>query len=169
MPSQKNTQSLDKAKARLKEGKAFYFTDFTGLPVAKLEKLRRELKKNQGEYLVAKNTLGSLALRDFGLTEDKAGKFFVGATGIAIAYDDPIAMAKILKDTENLKIKGGYIEGEIFDAAGIVRLSQIPSKKVLLGSVVGSLNIIGNFVYTLESILRSFVYTIEAMKTKEVK
>jgi large subunit ribosomal protein L10 len=169
MPSQRNTQSLEKAKARLKAGKAFYFTDFTGLPVAKLEKLRRELKKNQGEYLVAKNTLGSLALKDFGLTEEKAGKFFVGATGIAIAYDDPVVLAKILKDTDNLKIKGGFIEGEYFDAAAVVRLSQIPSRKILLGGVVGSLNIIGNFVYTLESILRSLVYTIEAMKTKEVK
>jgi large subunit ribosomal protein L10 len=169
MPSQKNTQSLEKAKALIKDGKAFYFTDFTGLTVAKLEKLRRELKKNQGGYLVAKNTLGYLALKDFGLTEDQADKFFVGATGIAIAYEDPVVLAKILKETDNLKIKGGYIEGQYIDAAAVTRLSQIPSKKVLLGGVVGSLNIIGNFVYTLESILRSLVYTIEAMKTKEVK
>jgi large subunit ribosomal protein L10 len=169
MPSQKNVQNLEKAKVRFKGGKAFYFTDFTGMPVAKLEKLRRELKKNRGEYIVAKNTLGALALKEFGLADESAGKLFIGATGIAVAYDDPVILAKILKDTENLKIKGGYVEGQYFDAAAVVRLSRIPSKKVLLGEVVGSLNIIGRFVYTLEGVLRSFVYTIEAMKNKEAK
>ena len=66
MPSQKNTKYLEKAKERLKEGKAFYFTDFTGLSVRNLEELRRELTKTNGNYLVLKNTIGCLAMKELG-------------------------------------------------------------------------------------------------------
>lgn len=169
MPSANNRQNLEKAKTRLKDGKAFYFTDFTGMTVARLEKLRRELKKSRGDYLVTKNTLGQLALKEYGITDERLVGFFTGPTGIVVAYDDPVALAKILKETEDLKIKGGYVEGQYFDAAGVVRFAQIPSRSALLASVVGSLNIMGSFVYTLEGILRSLVYTLEAMKNKEAK
>ncbi len=169
MPSQTNRQNLEKAKTRLKDGKAFYFTDFTGMTVAKLEKLRRELKKSRGDYLVTKNTLGELALKETGIVDEHLSALFVGATGIVIAYDDPVVLAKVLKETEDLKIKGGFVEGQYFDAAGVARFSMIPSRQVLLGGVVSSMNVIGSFVYTLEGILRSLVYTLEAMKNKEAK
>jgi large subunit ribosomal protein L10 len=169
MPSQKNIEYIEKTKERLKQGKAFYFTDFTGLSVQSMEKLRKELKKNSATYLVLKNTLGSLALNNLGFEESTIRRLFVGPTGIAIAFDEPIALAKILKDTENLKIKGCYIEGTFFDADGVFRLSQIPSKNVLLSTVVGSLNIIGNFIGVLENLLKHFISNIEAIKNKEAK
>lgn len=169
MPSQKNTEYLQKTKELLKSGKAFYFTDFSSLSVLKLEALRRELKKSSGEYLVVKNTLGFLAMKDLGFDEDAIKKLFIGPTGIAIAYDDPIVLAKVLKAAEDLKIKGGIIEGTYFDTEGFLRYSQIPSKNVLYSNLVSSLNIIGNFVDALEGILKNLIYTIEAIGYKEVK
>jgi len=169
MPSAKNTEVLQKSKDLLKEGKGFYFTDFTGLTVRTLESLRRELKNNRGDYLVIKNTLGDLTFREMGLEESAAKKVFVGSTGIAIAYDDPVVLAKILKETVNLKIKGALIEGAFYDTQAILRLSQISSKTVLYGELVGALNIIGNMVGVLEGALRNFLYTIEAIRNKETK
>ncbi len=90
MPSQKNVEYLDKTKERLKTGKAFYFTDFTGLSVQSLEKLRREIKKSKGNYLVLKNTLGYLTMKDLGYDDTTITKLFKGPTGIAVAFDDPI-------------------------------------------------------------------------------
>jgi len=55
MPSKQNVEYVEKTKERLKTGKAFYFTDFTGLSVQSLEKLRKELKRNSATYLVLKN------------------------------------------------------------------------------------------------------------------
>jgi large subunit ribosomal protein L10 len=168
MPSQKNIDYVHTTKEQLKSGKAFYFTDFTGLSVQNLEALRRELNKNSAAYLVLKNTLGYLAMKDLGFN-DTLRELFIGPTGIAIAYDDPVVLAKILKETKDLKIKGCYIQGTFFDANAVMRLSQIPSKDVLLSSVVGSLNLISNLVGVLEGILRNVIYTIDSMKNKEAK
>jgi large subunit ribosomal protein L10 len=168
MPSQKNIDYVQTTKDQLKSGKAFYFTDFTGLSVQNLEALRRELKKNSAVYVVLKNTLGYLAIKDLGFDETLR-ELFVGPTGIAIAYDDPVVLAKILKETKDLKIKGCYIEGTFFDANAVMKLSQIPSKDVLLSSIIGSLNLVGNLVGILEGILRNVIYTIDSMKNKEAK
>ncbi|MCK4673443.1 50S ribosomal protein L10 [candidate division WOR-3 bacterium] len=169
MPSQKNIEYLDKTKERLKTGKAFYFTDFTGLSVQSLEKLRREIKKSKGNYLVLKNTLGYLTMKDLGYDDTTITKLFKGPTGIAIAFDDPIILAKILTNHENLKIKGSFIEGKFFATEKVIEFSRIPSKDVLYNQLVWSLNMLGNFVNVLESILRNLINTIEAMKNKEAK
>jgi len=169
MPSQKNTEYLERTKERLKTGKAFYFTDFTGQSVKSLEKLRRELKKNKGHYIVLKNTLGFLALKDLGFDEAITKKLFEGPTGIAVAFDDPVILAKILTNHENLKIKGSFIEGTFFATEKVVELAKIPSKVALYSHLVGSLNVLGDFVTVLESIMRNLIYTIEAMKNKEAK
>lgn len=169
MPSQKNIEYVEKTKERLKSGKAFYFTDFTGMNVYALEQLRKELKANNGMYLVLKNTLGFIAVKDLGFDDTAFHQLFVGPTGIVIAFDDPLVLAKILTNTKNLKIKGGIVEGSFFDTQQVIRFSKIPSRDVLLSTLAGSLNIVGNFVNILEGLLRNLVYTLEAMKKKEVK
>jgi large subunit ribosomal protein L10 len=169
MPSQKNIEYLERTKARLKTGKAFYFTDFTGLSVQSMEKLRKELKKNDGNYLVLKNTVGFLAMKDLGFDEATISKLFTGPTGIAIAFEDPISLAKILTNHEKLKIKGSFIEGNFYGTEDVIEFSKIPSKDMLYSELVGSLNILGNFVNVLESILRNLLYTLNAIKGKENK
>ena len=169
MPAQKKIEYVEKIRERLKSGKAFYFTDFTGLAVKHLEVLRRELRKNNAGYVVLRNTLGFLAMKDMGFDENRINELFVGPTGIAIAFDDPVVLAKILNSTENLKLKGGIVEGKFFDTTEITRLAKIPSRDVLYGQMVGSINVIANFVGTLESIIRDLMYTLEALKDKEVK
>lgn len=169
MPAQKKFEYVEKIKEHLKSGKAFYFTDFTGIPVKNLEVLRRELRKNKAGYVVLRNTLGFLAMKDMGFDEGTISDLFVGPTGIAIAFDDPVVLAKILNSTENLKLKGVIVEGRFFDIAEITKLAKIPSKETLYAHIVGSVNIIGNFVGTLESIIRDLLYTLEALKEKEAK
>ncbi len=169
MASQKNIEYLERTKEKLKTGRAFYFTDFTGLSVKSLGKLRRELKKNNGNYIVLKNTLGFLAMKDLGFDETTTKKLFVGPTGIAVAFDDPVVLAKILTNQERLKIKGSFIEGKFFATKEVIELSKIPSKEALYSQLVGSLNMLGSFVNVLESMLRNLINTIEAMRNKEVK
>jgi large subunit ribosomal protein L10 len=169
MPAPKKIEYVEKLRERLKPGKAFYFTDFTGIAVKNLEVLRRELRKNNAGYVVLRNTLGFLAMKDMGFDENTINELFVGPTGIAIAFDDPVILAKILSNTENLKLKGGIVEGKFFGTTEIGQLAKIPSKDILYSQIVGSINVIGNFVGTLESIIRDLIYTLEALKDKEVK
>ena len=169
MPAQKKLEYVAKLKERLKDGKAYYFTDFTGLAVKNLEALRRELRKNSASYVVLRNTLGYLTMKDLGFDENAIGELFVGPTGIAIAFDDPVVLAKILSNVENLKVKGGIIEGQFVDTDGVSRLARIPPKEVLYSSLVGSINILGNFVGTLESMIRNLMSTLEALAEKNNK
>jgi large subunit ribosomal protein L10 len=169
MPSQKNEKYLTETAEHLKTGKAFYFTDFTGLNVKNMEALRRELKKNNGNYLVLKNTIGFLAMKQLGYDETAIKQLFNGPTGIAIAFEEPIALAKIITKHEDLKIKGSFIEGDYFTTEQVIAFSKIPSKDVLYSQVVGSLNLLSNLVGTLEGIMRNVLYTLEAMKKKEAK
>ncbi|MDH4211168.1 MAG: 50S ribosomal protein L10 [candidate division WOR-3 bacterium] len=169
MPAPKKIEYVEKLRERLKPGKAFYFTDFTGIAVKNLEVLRRELRKNNAGYVVLRNTLGFLAMKEMGFDENRISELFVGPTGIAIAFDDPVVLAKILSNTENLKLKGGIVEGKFFETTEINQLAKIPSKDILYSQLLGSINVIGNFVGTLESIIRDLMYTLEALKDKEVK
>lgn len=169
MPSQQNIAYLEKTKEKLASGKAFYFTDFTGLSVASIEKLRRELRKNHGLYLILKNTIGYLAMKDMGYEETTIKQLFAGPTGIAIALDDPIALAKIVTSHENLKVKGSIIEGKFFVTEKVFEFAKIPSKDALYSQVVGALNVMGNFVHVLEGMLRNIISTLDAMKNKEAK
>jgi large subunit ribosomal protein L10 len=166
MPSQKNQDYVNKLIERLKPGKAFYFTDFTGLAVKNLEVLRRELRKNNATYVVLKNTLGYLAMKDMGFEDKSIRGLFVGPTGLAIAFDDPVVLAKILNNTENLKLKGGFVEGEYLDTNKIVEFARIPPRELLYGQLVGSVNVLGNFVGVLEAMIRNLMYTLEAIKEK---
>jgi len=86
-----------------------------------------------------------------------------------IAFDDPIVLAKILAETEKLRIKGGIVEGAYCDQDKVIRFSKIPSRDVLYGQVVGSLNILASLVGVLEALLRNFVSTLNGLKEKREK
>ena len=63
---------------------------------------------------------------------------------IAVSNDDQTAPARILgkfaSDTEEkFNLKAGMVEGQIYDEKGVIALSKIPSKDVLLAQLVGSL------------------------------
>jgi len=166
MPSQKNIEQVQKIKEHLKGAKACYFTNFTGLSVKDLEKLRRELKLKGGGYLVLKNTLVLRVIKDLGFETKDMLEFFKEPTGVAIAVDDPIALAKILKATAKLKIKGAILEGLVFNSQDVLRFAQIPSREILLSNLVAGLNLMGNLVGVLEGSLRNLITTIGAIKDK---
>ena len=67
-----------------------------------------------------------------------------GTTAIALSNDDQTAPARILgkfaeKSGDTFNLKAGYVEGVVYDQAGVTALSKIPSKDVLLAQLVGSL------------------------------
>jgi large subunit ribosomal protein L10 len=72
------------------------------------------------------------------------------------------------KQNEKLVLKGVYFDGQLFDKNMALELSKLPSKKELIGVVVGSIQgIISGFVGTLNSVITTFVGTIEAIEKKK--
>lgn len=106
---------------------------YNGISVADDTKLRKELREAGVHYMVVKNTMLRLAVKDTqyeGLTE-----YFKGDTAIALSPEDPAAAARILckfADADKSKrfvVKGGFCDGQVMDAAGIKSLSTIPTAK----------------------------------------
>ena len=161
---------VDKIKEKLKQSKSLYITDFTGLNVDQINQLRRDLKKQGAEFVVTKNTLWKLAVKDSEF--DTLTDYLEGPTGVAFGYDDPLIPARILYDfnkkTEKPKTKALWIEKSLFDGERLEELAKLPSREGLLTQIVSSINFpLTNLVGTLEGILRNLVGTLEAIiKTK---
>ncbi len=157
---------VDKIKEKLKHSKSLFITDFTGLNVDQISQLRRDLKKQGAEYVVTKNTLWKLAVKDEGL--DSLLNYLEGPTGVVFGYEDPIVPAKILYDfnkkTEKPKTRAFWVEKNLFEGEKLEKLAKLPSRDGLLAQIVGSINSpITNLVGTLDGILRNLIGTLEAI------
>ena len=78
-----------------------------------------------------------------------------------------MAPAKILdkfgKDLKNLKVKGGYIEGEILDPDGVKSLAQMKGKDELRAELLMTLSAPAqNFVALLNAAPQNFLYLLGA-------
>jgi len=126
----------------LKSAKMAIVTEYRGLSVAQITRLRREIRQASGEYQVIKNTLVRRALQDtvFGDLEE----LLEGPNGWVFAYEDPVMLSKALikfaDDNDKLKIKGGVFEGKFMDTAGVKVLSQMPSKPELQAKLLATIN-----------------------------
>jgi len=60
-----------------------------------------------------------------------------------VSKTDATAPARILaefaKTAPALEIKGGVVEGAYYDAKGMEKISSIPSRDILLGKLLGSI------------------------------
>ena len=80
-----------------------------------------------------------------------------GPNAFAISTTDATAPARVLaefaKKADKLELKGGVVEGTYYDAAGIGVIASIPSRDVLLGRLLGSMQSpITNFARVLNQI-----------------
>lgn len=127
----------------IKGSVAGVLVDYKGITVEEDTKLRKELREAGVNYFVEKNTMLARAFKNCGL--EGFDEVLNGTTAIALSNDDQTAPARILgkfaekAGDEKFNLKAGYIEGEIYDQAGVIALSKIPSKDVLLAQLVGSL------------------------------
>ena len=142
MPPAKKEATIEELRQKLGASKNLFFTNYAGLTVEDITKLRNELRKDgSSTYGVVKNTLFSIAAGD-----DLASKFeafLAGPTAIVFAGDDPVAPAKALKTFSDagkpVDIKAAYIDGQIVDAKAVAQLASLPPKIELLAKLVGSL------------------------------
>src|SRR5581483_6451403 len=88
--------AIDDVVVRLRRATGLYFTDFTGMTVEQMTAFRRELRKSNIDFKIAKNTFIQRALNEVG-GYDEASSALFGATGIAFAIDDPVEPARVIK------------------------------------------------------------------------
>jgi large subunit ribosomal protein L10 len=140
MPTARKETAVQQLRDRLAASKNLFLTDYHGLTVDEITKLRGELRKDGSSYLVVKNTLFRIAAGDVAVRLDA---FLAGPTGIVFAGADPVAPAKALKTfsdaTKKLGIKAAYIDGDVVSAEQVNTLAKLPARMELIARLVGSL------------------------------
>jgi len=134
---------VDQLTELIKNSVSGVLVDYKGITVEEDTKLRKELRGGGVHYFVEKNTLLLRAFQNCGI--EGLEESLNGTTAIALSNDDQTAPARILgkfaeqAGDDKFNLKAGYVEGTVYDQAGVVALSKIPSKDTLLAQLVGSL------------------------------
>ena len=149
---------------------AYFITDYQGLNVANMTVLRKELRENNVNYLVAKNTLFRLAAKDAGV--DGIDEYFQGPTAVAFANDDPSVAAKILhesyKKTELPRFKVFMVEGKLHQADEVKVLADLPPRDVLLSQVVAAVEApFTELIGSLDGFFRELIGLVDALEEKK--
>lgn len=160
-------QVVEELADKIRRQKSLIFTDAKGVKVKDIQKIRRELKKLEAEYRVAKKSLMELALKKEGKEMDLSA--FNGSLASSFGYQDSISLIKVLaklaKENPDFKILGGMVEGKVLSAIEIKELSKIPSREVLLAKLVGCIKgPINGFVNVLQGNMRNLINILSAIK-----
>lgn len=165
---------IEKAK-QLQElvanNRSFVFTDYRGLKVSEMTKLRKLLNEKEGYYKVVKNRIFKRILSDLEIKiEDD--EIFSLPLGIVFCkgedYILPIkTVADFTKEHNRLEIKLGYIDGQVYDKEDIIKMSKLPAKEVLFGMLVAGLKApVSRFAGSLRSIFSKLVFALREVEKK---
>jgi len=141
MPTAKKEATIDELREKIASAKNLFFTNYAGLTVQQITKLRNELRKDGSTYGVVKNTLFKRAASEE--LASQLDEILAGPTGVVFAGEDPVGPAKAIKtfsdQTKPVGVKAAYIDGKLVDAAQVQALAALPPKLELLARLVGSL------------------------------
>ena len=144
---------------KLKASPAGVVVNYQGITVDDDTKMRKALREAGVTYMVMKNSLTGRACEEVGMGEMK--QYLSGMTAIAIANDNPVAPAKVLKEyaekIESFEILAGYLDGQVVGKDTVITLADIPSKEVLIAKLLGS----------IKSPLYGLAYALQAVVDKD--
>ena len=163
-------QVVEEIKQKLENASLVVCTDYRGLNVAQITELRNKLRVPGVEYRVLKNTMFRFALQQAGY-EDIAPQI-IGPNAVIFSNDDPIGPAQTLSDfaktNKQLEIKLGILQGKLLSVDEIKQLAGLPSREVLLGQVVGTMQApITSFVRVLNANLTGLVRALDGIREQK--
>ncbi len=136
------TAAIEAAKKTLGEYNDFIFTEYRGMTVEQITKLRDKLREKDSVVKVIKNNFARIAFE--GMDAADVSEYLKGPTAIAMAKQDSNETAKVLYDFAQevpaLKIKGALVNKEIYDAAKTEAYSKVPGKKQLIAMLMSAIN-----------------------------
>jgi large subunit ribosomal protein L10 len=169
MPTARKEAAVGELAEKLAASQNLFFTDYAGLTVDEITRLRGELRKDGNTYSVVKNTLFRIAAGDLAAQVES---FLTGPTGVVFAGVDPVAPAKALKtfsDTvKKIGIKAAYIDGRVVDAKQVDTLAKLPPKIELIASLVGTIaNPLRGLVTVLSGNQSGLVRALDAIREQK--
>lgn len=115
----------------------FYLIDYKGMKASHSVELRKLMRENSFSFRVVKNRLSLKALKqDF---PESLRQFFRGPTAVAYSQQNPLALARMLKNfsAQNnlLVVKGGMLEGQFLSPERFDLVANLTSREQLLSKI----------------------------------
>jgi large subunit ribosomal protein L10 len=131
-----------------------FLIEFKGITVPQVTELRKQVRDTNSGYVVVKNTLALIALKDSPLVQLR--EKFTGPTAVAYNATDAVALAKALtkfaKDVPAVQFKGAMLDGQIVPASEIQNIANLPTREELVSKLL----------FLLQSPVRGLVTVLQA-------
>ncbi len=133
---------IETMKENFTRAKVAVVTEYRGLTVEEITKLRRSLQKENSDYMVTKNTLAKVASK--GTQFEVLSDVLKGPIAIAFGFQDEVAPAKVvtnfIKEVKKGEILAAALDGKLLNAKETKVLADLPSKEELYAKMLGSIN-----------------------------
>ena len=148
------TQAISEFTEGIGQATNAFLIDFKGITVPQVTELRKQVRETGSDYVVVKNTLALIAVKDSPLVALK--EQFSGMTAVAYNRTDAVALAKALtkfaKDAPTVQFKGALLNGQIVPAAEIQNIANLPSREELVSKLL----------FLMQSPIRGLVTVLQA-------
>lgn len=138
MKREEKAQAISEFNESIGQAKNAFLIDFKGITVPQVTELRKQVRETGSQYIVVKNTLALIAVKDSPLKTLE--KQFSGMTAVAFNRTDAVALAKALtkfaKDVPTVQFKGAMLDGQIVPAAQIQNIASLPSREELVSKLL---------------------------------
>jgi large subunit ribosomal protein L10 len=135
-------EKIEAMKENFAKAKVAVVTEYRGLTVEEITKLRRALQKEDSDYMVTKNTLAKVAAK--GTQFEVLEEVLKGPVAIAFGFKDEVAPAKVLKkfikEAKKGQIVAAAMDGKLLSAKETEVLADLPSKEELYAKMLGCIN-----------------------------
>ena len=164
---QDKQEKIERLTRRLEGAGILIIAENRGVSAGEMDVFRRQFSESDGTVQVVKNTLARLVLKDgafAALDGHLRGPlvYGVGADASLVAKK----FADMARDNPNLVIVGGALPfGEFMSGERIDRLAKLPSREVLLGQLLGTMQApISGFVRTLSAVPTGLVRALSRIR-----
>jgi large subunit ribosomal protein L10 len=162
----KKVEVVEEVKARLGAAAAQIVSEYRGLTVAELARLRSALAAAGGDYKIFKNTLVRRAID--GGEYQPLSEYLSGPSALTFVQGDVSAVAKALRDfsraNPHLVIKGGLADGSLLSPADLAALADLPPRDVLLARLAGALAApMQQMAGLIQALPRNLAYGMQAL------
>ena len=148
------------------------FVNFQGLGVEEVNTFRAALTENNISMQVVRSSLASLVLKE--MNRDGFEALLDGPTAVIWGGESIVQVSKSVHDfakkLKNLEIKGGFLSTEPIDKADVEKLTTVPDKPVLLGSIISAfMDPLQGLAGGVASILSSIANLVDALEKKRAE
>jgi large subunit ribosomal protein L10 len=167
---EEKAESIERLQDAAQTANIALVSDFRGLKVEDLEKIRNELKQNNIHYQVVKNTLARIAFQ--GTAHEVLNEQLSDCCAVAFGYDDPVTAAKVLvkheRDFKQFGVKYGSYNGKFLDSEQIRELAKLPGRDQLLSQLLCTMNAVPtNCVSLFANLLRYLLNALNGVKEQK--